>query len=158
IALRDALPGNLSDYDLPSRFAATPAPPTRQRGKLRTLGPSLGALVETSVSPPARTSEPARPELSPVAAKAPDGPICNTLLPSEIGADQADQEPSVDRVAPTAALLSTSRKNEADRAWQPLPPSKRRQRLLGVGTVVLLGLLLAGGLVTGLWFLHGFGI
>src|SRR5262249_51043727 len=55
IALRDALPGNLSDHDLPTRFAAQPAPPTRQRAKLRTMGPSSGALVETSVSSPLRT-------------------------------------------------------------------------------------------------------
>src|SRR5262249_35990303 len=58
VALRDALPGNLSDHDLPLRFGATPAPPMRQRPKLRTIGPSSGALVETSASTPLPSSSP----------------------------------------------------------------------------------------------------
>ncbi|HEY7423624.1 MAG TPA: serine/threonine-protein kinase, partial [Gemmataceae bacterium] len=161
LALRDALPGNLSDHDLPMRFSARPAPPTRLRSKLRTLGPSSGALVETSVSAPLHSPAPTRAELAPVADKAPDGPISNTLLPSEMGAGQADkadqaiQEPSVERVAPAAALLSAPRKSEVGRAWQPPAPSKRRRRLLGVGTIALLGLLVAGGLVARKMIPHG---
>src|SRR5262249_39523736 len=82
------------------------------------------------------------------------GPINNTFLSSESG---ADPEPSAERVAPVAALRSASRKGGAGRAWQPQGLAKGPWRLLGAGTVALFGLLVAGGVVPWLGFPRGSG-